>query len=447
MFIVVRVCQANSARTTLRRPSFTDATTISAHSLQLGSWSVEWLAWRLAGGGDCDSLLTEHDEGSCSIGVRAPGGHGEFTTKVTRDGLAEVQTDFFANDSAYAMLFEDGLIASNELWSVVANVKPFKERPRQLRPQTRWTYNLQTRRAEEFQQPAPHASTRNHASLRTLLAESVLSQVGTSRTAVVLLSGGIDSSAVAVAARDALPPGRLHFLTAVFPHGYRAWEVEYARTTARRLGIQHHALQLRGDAFLPVGILASDGARHPWLGWWFEVQRVAAGLGDLALSGASGQWFGCDPVRLLLSGVTARPSMTRVLDAIEVAPWRQFVRETLLLRRTMPVLPSRQLHLFPRGHGRTLENPFAGQGLRTVCPYSSPDVLARADSFFATGQNVDKLELRREFRQTLDRRVTTTPRRGSPPLPMIGLEQHDLCGLTWQDVVRESFQKTQNKLS
>jgi asparagine synthase (glutamine-hydrolysing) len=78
-----------------------------------------------------------------------------------------------------------------------------------------------------------------------MIEQIVKQQLISDRPVVVFLSGGIDSSVVALAARRAAGRG-VHTMSVVFDES-RYSEARHARQVAARLGTEHHEVRLRGE--------------------------------------------------------------------------------------------------------------------------------------------------------------------------------------------------------
>jgi asparagine synthetase B (glutamine-hydrolysing) len=139
--------------------------------------------------------------------------------------------------------------------------------------------------------PAPR---RGEASVleeyRSVLAEAVGDRLSTSRTSV-FLSGGVDSTTIAAAAREVAPSARLQAITARYPRYLPDDELQYARAAAESLSLpltvinadRYDAWHVRGAS--PVTPSPLD---EPMLADWRDVVACAAGYGTVALYGEDG---------------------------------------------------------------------------------------------------------------------------------------------------------------
>ncbi len=139
--------------------------------------------------------------------------------------------------------------------------------------------------AAEVRRDAPDALA---AELRERLRDSVRAHLVSDVPVGVLLSGGVDSSALAALAAEARPG------IATFSIGFReeSWnELPLARLVARRYGTDHHELVVAPDAaeLLPeiVGAFDEPFADSSALPTYL-VSRLAAGHVTVALSGEGG---------------------------------------------------------------------------------------------------------------------------------------------------------------
>jgi hypothetical protein len=86
---------------------------------------------------------------------------------------------------------------------------------------------------------------------RSCLTQTVCAAAGASRPVAVTLSGGIDSSAVALAAVDAFGADQVHAFTYEFDDPEHPNETHFAREVCRKLGIRkHHIISIGMDDFL-----------------------------------------------------------------------------------------------------------------------------------------------------------------------------------------------------
>src|SRR5918998_807960 len=209
---------------------------------------------------------------------------------------------------------------------------------RKLPPGHRLDWRAGRLRLERYARPAPagaHAERREPADVlaaeaRDRLRDSVRAHLVADVPVGVLLSGGIDSSALTALAAEASPGP-----VATFSIGFeeRSFdELELARLVARRYGTDHHELVLRPDAaeLLPAIAAAydepsGDSSALPT----YLVCRLAADHVKVVLSGEGGdelfggyQTYVADrlaPVAGPVAGA-ARPLVERLADAAGPRP-------------------------------------------------------------------------------------------------------------------------------
>jgi asparagine synthase (glutamine-hydrolysing) len=129
------------------------------------------------------------------------------------------------------------------------------------------------------------------AAVREMFEEIVRQQLIADVPVVVFLSGGVDSSVVAAAARRASPD--VHTMAVVFEES-RYSEREYARRVARRLGTKHHEALLEGGAVLEKAVEAISRMDQPTVDGinTYVVSEAARREGfTVALSGLGGDEF------------------------------------------------------------------------------------------------------------------------------------------------------------
>ena len=111
--------------------------------------------------------------------------------------------------------------------------------------------------------------------LRKCLSEAMTDSIGSDKQVAILLSGGIDSSAVAAVAAELLGPKNVHAFTYEFDEPAHVSEAPYAEATARELGIDHHVIKISYEAYFDS---------IPELIWRTESPRVRAGTWLLAFN-------------------------------------------------------------------------------------------------------------------------------------------------------------------
>jgi asparagine synthase (glutamine-hydrolysing) len=147
----------------------------------------------------------------------------------------------------------------------------------------------------------------------------------------VMLSGGIDSSAIlALAARR---HGPLDAYTVRFTDAPALDEVAAAAETARRCGARHHVLELTPEAALAgidAVIAAEDEPQADWvcLPLWFLARDVAASGGKVVLvgEGADELFAGYEHWRMYLGPLARRARLARLLGRLGSAGARLLAR-------------------------------------------------------------------------------------------------------------------------
>jgi asparagine synthase (glutamine-hydrolysing) len=159
-----------------------------------------------------------------------------------------------------------------------------------------------TRMHRHWRFPVPDpAPRRGEASVleeyRSVLAEAVGDRVSKSRMSI-FLSGGVDSTTIAAAAREVAPSTRLHAITTRYPRYVADDELRYVRAAAESLGLPLTVINAdRYDAWharcaCPVTPLPLD---EPMLADWRDAVACAAGYGTVALYGEDGDALFCPP--------------------------------------------------------------------------------------------------------------------------------------------------------
>ena len=125
---------------------------------------------------------------------------------------------------------------------------------------------------------------------RAVLAEAVRDRISGGR-ASIFLSGGVDSTTIAAAAREVAPSGGLHAITARYPRFVPDSDLPFARAAAAYLGIAQTVVDAdKHDAWHSLGEAASppEPLDEPMLADWREAVACAAGHGTVALYGEDG---------------------------------------------------------------------------------------------------------------------------------------------------------------
>lgn len=332
------------------------------------------------------------------------------------DGTGSIVTDKVGNAQVFVgrTLNGDWLIGS-ELWSLIDNgLSVHGDRPTPERAGARLTLSSsgQLTRAHRSLDvcnlSAPPISGRH---LRQYLTKSI-ERICQQQTVGVLLSGGMDSSAVAAAARDTIGRDRLLFIHYRWPHGQRQFETERATAIAAYLGIELAIFPLRADRLLPMQSIYSDAAGHHWLHWQQFKQRSASRMCEIALTGAAGEWFGRDDRSSIGGAFIANAADRPGMATLKAIGWRPFARR--LLSKPTDILHPADLPYTTRGGKMFLfANPFVGAVIPRVCPFASAELYQLAVSATGTGRRVEKTILRQAFVGSLPDEVLATPRRGT----------------------------------
>ena len=230
------------------------------------------------------------------------------------------------------------------------------------------------------------------------------------RRAAVFLSGGIDSSAVAAAAK-------LAGIDAVLVHGRwpkwsRAFETELSCAVARTTGMTLYQVNLGATPLIHSPLIQANLANHHWFGWMAEFQRTASAIADIGLFGWGGEWFGLDGGRSLRNLEVRQLLGSRkptVLHAITRDKWL----EALGLRRRLQHSPLTMAYTRMGGKSMALANPYIGPGVPSYCAYTTPAMLRIASAASGTGLSVQKLALRLAFADVLPTKVTAMRRIGT----------------------------------
>ena len=149
------------------------------------------------------------------------------------------------------------------------------------------------RRHWSFPTPAPLRLARDEEYVerfRDLLDEAVRDRLRTDRAAI-LLSGGLDSSALAATARRVAPAARLTAWTNDMGPAQPADEIRLAAEVATRIGAEHHVVR---EAPLPLAHLDTPGFRTPepldepeW-GQWVRQLAAIARVSSVLINGEDG---------------------------------------------------------------------------------------------------------------------------------------------------------------
>jgi hypothetical protein len=247
--------------------------------------------------------------------------------------------------------------------------------------------------------------------LRHALIDRVRCISGRTRPAV-LLSGGLDSACVAIAAAHALGADGFTAVTLSWPRGARAFEAANANSITRRLGVRHETIALGRTPLLDSLALESNAARHPWFGWWLDVQRQLAARFDLVLMGSGAEWLQNDARQTLLSPARSAERLGARRLSFRASRWR-----TLIGTLTGKTNRGTDVDAFPlpswTGKSMLLANPLAGRCTRVSSPFFCDEVYSIAKSIEHSGARLEKGWLRLAFANELSNRSLDTPRIGS----------------------------------
>lgn len=204
---------------------------------------------------------------------------------------------------------------------------------------------------------------------RDVLSAAVGDRIRDGR-ASILLSGGVDSTVVAAAARTARPDAALHGYTAVYERFVAASELALARAAGERLNIPVTAVN--GDAHAPFdadrGEATPQPLDEPMLSDWRDLLGAAARHGTVALYGEDGD-------TLLLP-----PALRALIGASGVAGLTRDVLTYLAAERSLPYLGLRireRLHVRPRRIAAPLPPWLSGDGRRLLATLEVPTILGR----------------------------------------------------------------------
>jgi hypothetical protein len=442
MFFVARLSrQSQSAEPLTAR--FARATVSRRESLALGDWRIDLITWTVDAS-NAPTMFVQRTAEHIRVVVtsaramttagdalaRAPTTESALDAlepllcdfsyvELAADGTLGLATDFLGNGGMRHRRAADGAtVVGNEIWSLLANSGAdsagLPDRPvPHLNPRviTRIPADSSPVTHVRSERLSPEPIPRTH-SVRTRLAQSI-ERIASGSTTGILLSGGIDSSAVAAAARDVIGPQHLTLIHLRWPNGARAFETEHAFSTARRLGLPLHIIDLTQATTLSKELLVRNVGRHPWLGWWFFAQRRVASFCQVALMGSGGEMFGGDDRALLWKGICGLNDPYAVLDVLPAIGFKNIVNATL--GRGSPPLSVND-YPWTKAGGKifSLANPFAGPPTPVYCPYTNSDVIALARRAEGTGLRVAKLALRAAFAAQLPKKVVATPRHGTP---------------------------------
>jgi hypothetical protein len=451
VFVVGRARRRGVAAAPLRAP-IRNARGSQWSTYDVGAWSLDVLLWHTPGStadllslrvhrgsdfvrlwfSDLDRMdgmdgSSENDGSTFRDAIdEADARSGSFlAVELSERGVMSVATDALGSERCFVRQVPAQLTFANEAWTLLQNVAIESGRrlerpkpPHERRLCFALAANTSTPLAPSCLRAKP-AATPSHQTIRKLVVARTRELAQSFRSLAVMLSGGIDSSAVAAAAAEALPSSRVTFVHVKFPEGYRAWETVIARQTARTLGITLAEVQLAPENFVNDRDVERDIGRHPWLGWHLQVQREATPYGDAMLTGRSGQWFGGDAPQLMPSAVARAAVALWRTGVWRVLPLRSWTKGLLFRPSKSTIAPSEYLWSFTPGQRYLYANPFAGRCVPKYCPFQTVESLQCANAMVGTGLRLDKLALRLAFASTLPRSAIATGRVGSPLLSRV----------------------------
>jgi hypothetical protein len=352
------------------------------------------------------------DEHSAQLERR---GADHVIVEIQADRTTSIVTDKLGNAQVFIGRALDGdWLIGSELWSLIDNGFPVHgNRPPPERAGATVTISSSGKltRAHKTLDDCDSSAPVDGRRLRQYLARSV-ERICKRQTVGVLLSGGMDSSAVAAAARESIARDRLIFIHFRWPDGQRQFETDHALATAAHLGVELAIVPLPSDRLLPPHSICSDAAGHHWLHWQHIKQRSASKLCEIALTGAAGEWFGRDDPSSICRAFIANASDRPGVATLKAIGWRSFA--TALLRKPAPGLHPSALPYTARGGKMFLfANPFVAGAIPRVCPFTCAELYGLAAAAAGTGRRVEKTMLRQAFVGNLPNKVLSTPRRGT----------------------------------
>ena len=180
-----------------------------------------------------------------------------------------------------------------------------------------------------------------HEAYRVALADAVGDRLSASTT--IFLSGGIDSTTIAAAAREVSSSGRLHALTARYPRFAPDDEAVFARMAATHLHIPQTVIDAdRHDPWHPLSVRPAppEPLDEPMLADWREAVAAAAAHGTVALYGEDGDALFAPPAWSALRNA-ATPGSIAIAAARYAAAERALPYLGLRLRERLGMVPTR----------------------------------------------------------------------------------------------------------
>lgn len=321
---------------------------------------------------------------------------------LVEDGCLTFETDSFGGERAYvATLSSSTLVSNNRLLLAHAarraGVRCWVEHPLPTPGTITVRLSDGTITTKCTFLPCGDVVQSEHVrAFERLTTARMLTLAGTAKRLVISLSGGTDSCAVAACAARLKLHDRTRLLHLAFPNGERAWETVTARSVARRTGLELHELHMRKDTLIREEDLPWDPARHPWFAWAFRWQRAAAALGDLNLTGRSGEWFGADSAANGLRALLQLRNLERISQVAQVVRPAELLR-SLMSAYVRPPRPRTGAARPEPGACHLIANPYAGPTIPSVSAFETEGHYALAHRLRGTGLGYQKLIMRAAF--------------------------------------------------
>lgn len=207
---------------------------------------------------------------------------------------------------------------------------------------------------------------------------------------VLLLSGGIDSTVLAVCASGIEAKEKITLCTLRYPGGHRSWETENARATARQTGLPLSELQMYPRDFWRESLVCRDATRHVWVGWWARVQTYLTPKYSACILGSGGEWFAGDSFNPYI--VFSDPSVRRLI--IGTSFHRRMFLKLALRPNFATIEPDQYVWTRRQGLSYILDNPFVGMGPIAYCGFASVPLFQAAKTLTRSGYRAHKLALR-----------------------------------------------------
>ena len=143
----------------------------------------------------------------------------------------------------------------------------------------------------------------------------------------ISMSGGLDSTSLAAIARDLLPqPAAVHAFSTVYDELIPDEERHYSTLAASRLGVPIHHLNADGYSLFEERRAGDLDQPEPFLisplaGQYYDLLRLMAENGRVALTGYDGDALMNEPQRSYLSRQMFRPQRSATLTALQSRVW------------------------------------------------------------------------------------------------------------------------------